>query len=190
MVQYIVVIGEQRSEPEEPAGIKERPVGSTAPVRLIVSGEVHFPYPHKTTERGQFDRALAEVRTVRSDRTVKTDKTDRTDQADSLSVADEAVMLTSSGHVAECTIWTLFWWEGEKVATPSLELGVLPGVARARLGRLLGGLRERRVGVDELRRQSLFLANAARGVVQVASLNGDPMPPDPRTVRLQESFWP
>jgi para-aminobenzoate synthetase/4-amino-4-deoxychorismate lyase len=144
-------------------------VGSTAPVRLIVSGEVHFPYPHKTTERGQFDRALEEAKAAG---------------------ADDGLLLTSTGHVAECAIWTLFWWEGEKVATPALELGVLPGVARARLGRLLGGLRERRVGVGELRRQSLFLANAARGVVQVAALDGDPMPSDLRTVKLQEAFWP
>lgn len=109
---------------------------------------------------------------------------------DSLSVADDALLLTSTGHVAEATIWTLFWWEGSHVATPSLELGVLPGVARARLDRLCGGLRERKVGVDELRRQSIFLANAARGVVQVAALNGDPVVLDPRTVQLQQSFWP
>jgi len=169
VVQYIVVIGEQRSEPEEPAGIKERPVGSVAPVRLIVSSEVHFPYPHKTTERGQFERALEEAKAAE---------------------ADDAVLLTSTGHVAEAAIWTLFWWEGSRVATPSLELGVLPGVARARLDRLLGGLRERWIGADELKRQSLFLANAARGVVQVAALDGDPKPPDPRIVKLQESFWP
>src|SRR5919108_1562357 len=42
--------------------VSERPVGSTAPVRLIVSRVMHRPYPHKTTDRAQFDEALAEAR--------------------------------------------------------------------------------------------------------------------------------
>jgi branched-subunit amino acid aminotransferase/4-amino-4-deoxychorismate lyase len=169
VVQFIVVVGEQRANPEEPAGIKERPVGSTAPVRLILSKEVHRRYPHKTTDRAQFERAADRAR------------------ADG---ADDAVLPTAEGYVAEASIWTLFWWEGDRVATPALDLGVLPGVGRARLGKLAGGLVEKRVKAAELTGKSLFLANAARGVVQVATWQGARVESDTRTGWLAEAFWP
>src|ERR671924_1913711 len=58
----------------------ERPVGSTAPVRLVTSKTLHRPYPHKVVDRGQFDRALAEAREVG---------------------ADDGLMLGPGGYVAE-----------------------------------------------------------------------------------------
>ena len=149
--------------------LSERPVGSTAPVRLVVATVTHRPYPHKTTERAQFDRALEEARA-----------------AD----ADDAVMLTSGGYVAECAVWGLFWWEGGRLCAPPLELGVLPGVARARLEEVTGGLVERRVRREDLEGRSLFVANAARGVVAVASLEDHAVPQNPGTSRVSGSFWP
>src|SRR4030095_12982262 len=126
--------------------VSERPVGSTAPVALALATVTHRPYPHKTTERDQFDRALREARGRRG---------------------DDAIMLTAGGYVAECAVWGLFWWEDGRLCTPALELGVLPGVARTRLEELTGGLVERRVRVEDLAGRSLFVANAARGVVPV-----------------------
>jgi len=155
-----------------PHGVQltERAVGSTAPVSLAVArGAVHQPYPHKTTERGQFDRALEEARAAGT---------------------DDAVLVTAGGYVAECAVWGLFWWEGGALCTPALELGVLPGVARARLEEVSGGLAERRVRPGDLEGRSLFVANAARGVVPVASLGGRPVPQDPGTARLSNTFWP
>jgi branched-subunit amino acid aminotransferase/4-amino-4-deoxychorismate lyase len=150
-------------------GLSERVVGSTAPVALALSSVVHRPYPHKTTERDRFDRALEEARAAG---------------------ADDAVLLTAGGHVGECAVWSLFWWEGGALCTPGLELGVLPGVARARLEELVGGLVERRVRPEDLEGRSLFVANAARGVVPVASLEGRPVAQDPGTSRLSGLFWP
>ncbi|HEX2220048.1 MAG TPA: aminotransferase class IV [Gemmatimonadales bacterium] len=149
--------------------ISERPVGTTAPVSLIQATVVHRPYPHKTTERRQFDHALAEARTAG---------------------ADDAVLLTQGGYVAECALWGLFWWEGGRLCAPSLELGVLPGVARARLEELTGGIAARRVKPGDLEGRSPFVANAARGVVPVANLAGRPVPQDPGTPRLSDMFWP
>jgi branched-subunit amino acid aminotransferase/4-amino-4-deoxychorismate lyase len=153
-----------------PRGVKlgERSVGSTAPVRLTLSSVIHRPYPHKTTDRAQFDRALEEAQAAG---------------------ADDALMLNAGGYVAECAVWGLFWWEGGRLCAPSLGLGVLPGVARARLEELTGGLAERRVRMGELEGRSLFVANAARGVVAVASLEGREVPQDPGTSRLSGSFW-
>lgn len=151
------------------ARVSERPVGTTAPVSLILASVPHRPYPHKTTERGQFDRAVEEARGAG---------------------ADDAILLTAGGYVAECAVWGLFWWEDGRLCAPARELGVLPGVARTRLEEAAGGLVERRVRLAELEGVSLFVANAARGVVPVARLEWRPVPQDPGTERLRATFWP
>ena len=87
-------------------------------------------------------------------------------------------------------MWGLFWWEEGRLCAPALELGVLPGVARARLEELTGGLVERRVQVGDLAGRSLFVANAARGVVPVAILERQKVPQDPGTTGVSGSFWP
>ena len=99
----------------------ERPVGSTAPVRLITSKVVHRPYPHKLVDRERFDRTLADAKAVG---------------------ADDGLLLTVGGQVAETAIWGVFWWEDGRVAAPALDIGILPGVARARIGEMVG--RDRR----------------------------------------------
>ncbi len=111
-----------------------------------MSRERHEPYPHKTTDRDQFDRALEEAR-ARG--------------------ADDALLFTAGGHVAEAAIWAVFWWEGDRVCAPPLALGVLPSVARARVEELMGAIHERRVGLDEIRGTPLFAGNAVRGLVEV-----------------------
>ena len=148
--------------------VSERSVGSTDPVSLVTARVVHRPYVHKTTERAQFDRALEEAKAAG---------------------ADDAVLLTEGGHVAECAIWGIFWWEGDRLCAPPLSLEILPGVARARLGELTGDITERRVSPDAIEGRSLFVANAVRGVVPVASFRGSPVPQNPGTSRLSASFW-
>ena len=149
--------------------LSERAVGSTTPVRLTLASVPHHPYPHKTTQRAQFDRAQEEARAAG---------------------ADDALMLNAGEYVAECAVWSLVGWEGGRLCAPALELGVLPGVARARLEEMVGGLVGRRVRMGGLEGRSLFVANAARGVVPVASLEGRKVPQDPGTSRLSGSFWP
>lgn len=151
------------------ATVSERPVGPTDPVRLVtVSGVVHRPYPHKTTDRAQFAHAMDQAR---------------------MRGADDGVLLAEGGWVAEAGIWSLFWWEDGRVAAPPLILGVLPGVARARIAEQPGVV-ERRVRMDDLRGRSLFVANAVRGVVPVASLDGVMVPSNEATTALARAFWP
>ncbi len=147
----------------------ERPVGSTAPVRLITSKVVHRPYPHKLVDRERFDRALADAKAVG---------------------ADDGLLLTVGGQVAETAIWGLFWWEDGKVAGPPLEIGILPGVARARIAELVGDVQERKATLDEIRGRPLFVANSVRGVVRVASLDGAEVPESGETDALATRFWP
>jgi branched-subunit amino acid aminotransferase/4-amino-4-deoxychorismate lyase len=149
--------------------VTERAVGGTGPVALAAARVVHEPYPHKTTDRRQFDRALEEARAAG---------------------ADDAVLMNAGGYVAECAVWGLFWWEDGRICAPPLSLGILPGVARARIEELGGGIEERRVRADQLEGRSLFVANAARGVVPVATFEGRPVPQDSGTSGLSTAFWP
>jgi para-aminobenzoate synthetase/4-amino-4-deoxychorismate lyase len=140
----------------------ERGVGATTPVKLGVSPGEYVPYPHKTDAREQFDRALEEG--VRE--------------------GVEDMLLLSEGAVAECAMWSCFWWEGTKLAAPPLRSGILPGVARAKLNELSGGIVEERVTPEEFRSKGGFLANAARGVVGIEGV-----PEAPGTVFLRTRFW-
>jgi branched-subunit amino acid aminotransferase/4-amino-4-deoxychorismate lyase len=149
--------------------VTSREVGPVAPVRLITSAVVHQPYRHKTTARGQFDLALAEAREAG---------------------AEDALMLTGDGFVAEAAIWCLYWWDGDRISAPALDLGVLPGVSRTRIEEIAGPVLPSRVLREALRGRSLFLSNAVRGVVPVAQLDAWQVPAHPGTVRLVQRFWP
>ena len=94
------------------------------------------------------------------------------------------MLLLCDGAVAECAQWSCFWWEGAKLAAPPSSLGILPGVARAKLNELSGGIMEGKVTPEEFRAKGGFLANAARGVVGVAGVAEAP-----GTVFLRTRFW-
>ncbi|MEO7987536.1 MAG: aminotransferase class IV [Gemmatimonadales bacterium] len=147
----------------------ERSIGSSAPVRLVTSKLVHRPYPHKVVDRERFDRALAEAKEAG---------------------ADDALLLTVGGQVAEAAIWSVLWWVDGKLCAPPLEIGVLPGVARARLEELAGPIEERRATAEELPGASAFVANAVKGVVPITSLDGREVPLSPQTEALAARFWP
>jgi branched-subunit amino acid aminotransferase/4-amino-4-deoxychorismate lyase len=147
--------------------VTEREVGSAEPVRLITARQPHQAYPHKTADRTQFAEASAEAES---------------------SGAEDALMLTPEGMVAECSIWAIFWWDGATLVAPTMRLGILPSVARARIAEI-GPVTERSVPRDALNGVPIILANAARGIVPVARLDGQPVPPHPGTTLLQRRFW-
>jgi branched-subunit amino acid aminotransferase/4-amino-4-deoxychorismate lyase len=148
--------------------VTTRPVGPTSAVRLMTTGVPHLRYRFKTTERIQFERAADEAKRTGG---------------------DDGLMLTSLGEVAEATIWCLYWWEGDTLCAPALDLGILPGVSRMRIEELHGPLAERRVGRRAITGQPLFLSNAVRGIVEVATLDRIAVPQHPGTRALQERFW-
>lgn len=160
----VVRLEVQRGQPF----VTVRDLSSDAPPRVIVATSVHTPYPHKTTERDAFDAAVQEVRATG---------------------ADDALLLTSEGFVAEGTVWAVCWWEGERLRAPALALGILPGVGRARVAELQP-VEEGRFTVADLAGRSLFLVNAVRGIVPIASLDGREVPQDQRTAALSRRFWP
>jgi len=153
-----------------PGGVEvtSRAVGPVAPVKLHTSAVTHRPYRHKTTERAQFTRAAEEARAAG---------------------ADDGLLLTAEGQVAEPTIWCLYWWEGDTLCAPALDLGILPGVSRMRIEELAGPVAERRVGRRAITGQPVFVSNAVRGIVEVATLDRAEVPSHPGTAVLRERFW-
>jgi branched-subunit amino acid aminotransferase/4-amino-4-deoxychorismate lyase len=148
--------------------VSTRDVVEQRTVSLVVSDEPYCPYPHKTTSREQFGRALANARRIG---------------------AHDALLVTADGSVAEGTAWSLFWWDNGNLFTPSRELGILPGIGRSRIMELTG-VTEAQAQVSALAGRSMFLANAVRGVVEISRLQGEPVPSDPRTAELSSAFWP
>lgn len=84
--------------------------------------------------------------------------------------AAELLMLDASGRVVGASAANVFVVVDGALATPALERCGIAGVARAAIVARLGAT-IRDIEVDELRRASeIFLSNAVRGVVPVASL--------------------
>src|SRR5881296_2407822 len=148
--------------------VREPPAPALEPPVVITASEPHHPYPHKTTDRDAFADAAEEAEVAE---------------------ADDALLLSPEGWVAEGTVWSVFWWDGKGLRTPTLDLGILPGIGRARVLELARAA-EGRARRAALAGKSLFLTNAVRGVVPIASLDGEPVPDDPRTAELARRFWP
>src|SRR5207247_5369677 len=151
------------------AAVTVRELPARDPPLVITASEPHEPYPHKTTQRDCFVDAAVEAEVAET---------------------DDALLLTHEGWVAEGTVWSVFWWEGERLRTPALELGILPGIGRARVLELTQQVEEGRCPREAREGRSLFLTNAVRGVVSIASLDGRPVPADSRTADLARRFWP
>ena len=154
------------------AEVSTRAVNTEVLPNVVISAETHMPYPYKTTDRRRVGKAFAAAR--------------RTG-------ADDAVLLTASGYVAEGTAWSVFWWgdggNGDGLCTPAENLGILKGIGRARIMEL-ATVREVHARKAALKGRSLFLVNAVRGVVEIGSFEGEPVPRDKRTAELSSSFWP
>ena len=103
---------------------------------------------------------------------------------------DDALLLTPGGFVAETSIYSVLWWEGRTLCAPALDLGVLPGVGRSRLTELVGKVEERHSRLEELRGLPIFLVNSVRGVIPVATLDGQQVLETKETDALATRFWP
>ncbi len=149
--------------------VTDRPLELSTGVRLATVRTEHPAYPHKTTAREAFLKARAEAAAAGS---------------------DDALLLTASGMVAECGIWSLFWWEADRVAAPPMGLGVLRGIARMRIEEVKGKVVEQTLSRAQLEGRALFVANAVRGVVPVVELDGSKVPESRYLKDLAMQFWP
>ena len=153
--------------------ISERPMPSTAPVAIVTSSVTHPGYAVKTTARTAFEQAQAEARQ---------------------NGADEGLLLTAGGAVAEGTLFAICWFEGTVLRVPSLDLDILPSIGRERVIELAG-----QMGIDVelgcfarelLDGRPAFITTSVRGVVGVAMLDGIQVPHNPLIKQLRDTFWP
>jgi len=86
--------------------------------------------------------------------------------------ADDALMLNMEGYLAECTTSNIFFVKNQRLHTPAVECGILPGITREVIVELA---KERGVGVEEgrytmeqlLQADECFLTNTGIEVMAV-----------------------
>ncbi|MEO7664599.1 MAG: aminotransferase class IV, partial [Candidatus Limnocylindrales bacterium] len=108
--------------------------------------------------------------------------------------ADDALFLTTDGHLSEATTANLFLVRGQELATPDLACAILPGTtrrwildwgARAGLDVAESWLTTR----DLAEADEAFLCSSVAGILPVTRLEGEPIGggrPGPWTVRARE----
>ncbi|MBC8094375.1 MAG: aminotransferase class IV, partial [Akkermansiaceae bacterium] len=90
---------------------------------------------------------------------------------------DEAILLNTSGYVAEAASSNLFWFEGDALCTSPVEAGLLAGVTRGVVLELAGNLgwlvREESVPITSLvSAGGVFLSLSTLGVVEASAIDG------------------
>ncbi len=96
----------------------------------------------KSSRRGGYDRARAELGEGR----------------------DEVILLNERDEVCDGTITTLFLRVGDRMVTPPLACGLLPGVLRAEMLRD-GTCTERVLRPEDLRGGQILMGNSLRGLI-------------------------
>ena len=90
--------------------------------------------------------------------------------------ADDAVLVDLDGTVLEGPVTNIWWREGDRLLTPSLELGILAGETRAALLALAGEQYEVETGSYPLERllaaDEVFTSSSVREVMPVAAVDG------------------
>ncbi len=140
---------------------------------VIVSSVVHPGYSIKTTDRAHFDQAREEAASRG---------------------ADESLLLTSEGFVAEGTIFAIGWFANDVLCLPALDLEILPSIGRARVVECATALgitvREGRFSLREMVGNASLATTSVRGVVPIITLDGIPVPTHESVQRLSQMFWP
>jgi branched-subunit amino acid aminotransferase/4-amino-4-deoxychorismate lyase len=90
--------------------------------------------------------------------------------------ADDALMLTVDGNIAETSIGNLFWEDGQTVYTPSPKCDILPGIMRAVVIKILDKMgipvREGEYSrQDILDSNQVWFTNSVREIVQVSRID-------------------
>jgi aminodeoxychorismate lyase len=107
--------------------------------------------------------------------------------------ADEALMVSSEGEVAEGASANIFWIDQNAVCTPPLACGVLPGVTRATVLELCAGLGlpswEAVTLPEELHQmEGVFLTLTGWGIVEAAALDRRALGRSPLVAKIRAAY--
>lgn len=97
--------------------------------------------------------------------------------------ADDAILVDDNGHIFEGSTSNMFLVRGGGLVTPPAEGAILPGVMRAKVEEIAGQhaipVVEALVRVADLRRDDgMLLTSSVRGIVAVASVDGQALETD------------
>lgn len=110
--------------------------------------------------------------------------------------ADDALLLSLDGHIAEGTSWNIFWRQGQHLFTPALDVGILAGLTRQLILRIATELdmpvkegRWPRAQVDHA--DEVFATMTSLAVVPLRQLDDRLLHPDSDDVAplLRERYW-
>lgn len=102
---------------------------------------------------------------------------------------DDALLVAADGTVLEAPTANVWFREGERLLTPSLELPILAGVTRAAICRLTGDVEEGRYDLERLlAADEVFLTSSVREVMPVARIGEQPIELGPAAARLQNEL--
>jgi branched-chain amino acid aminotransferase len=111
--------------------------------------------------------------------------------------AKDALMLSPAGYLTECTTSNIFLVQGERIITPSLDCGILPGITRnvvIQLAKENGVLVEEGHWPPEIleKADEIFITGTLKKIMPVTRLdgrsvkNGQPGPVTKKLMRLYE----
>ena len=91
--------------------------------------------------------------------------------------AHEALIVNTDDFIAECSMSNIFFIDGKKLLTPSLECNVLPGITRTCVLSLASSagipVSEQPLAfVDILQASEVFITNSLAGIVPVSEIDG------------------
>ena len=108
--------------------------------------------------------------------------------------ADEGLLLTDSGSVAQGTSSNLFWIESKFVCTAPEQSGILPGVTRGAVLRACQRLnipvRQTTVSPKRLLDcAGIFMTSSSFGIIEASALDLRELPQSPITAQLRETLF-
>jgi aminodeoxychorismate lyase len=107
--------------------------------------------------------------------------------------ADEALLVNTSGFVAEGTSSNVFWVKRGAIHTPPISAGILPGVTRVVVFEIAAGLgirvHEKNIRPNELAKaEGVFLSLTSLGVVEAIQLDGAGLKGSELTGRIRHAY--
>jgi branched-chain amino acid aminotransferase len=110
--------------------------------------------------------------------------------------ADDALLLGAQGELLEGATSSIFLAHGDRITTPPLSLGILPGITRDRVMRLCGEqglpITESLAFIDAAyKADEIFLTSSVRGIVSVTQLDSHTIGsgiPGPITKRVRAAY--
>jgi aminodeoxychorismate lyase len=107
--------------------------------------------------------------------------------------ADEALLINTSGEVAETAGGNLFWIYDDEVCTTPTGRGILPGITREVVLEICQtlGLQVNKLAIapEALRKcEGVFVTQSALGIIPVSIFDGEPVSPSPFVDKIAQVY--